>query len=271
MSAAVWCCRQIINTCQVVNFTVMLGVNMLFDCLIDLLSQMSPKGIKETSTVTVSLRLWELYESQHFDITEFRTLPGGGNLACNLDSVLGTSLLMSPHARPHLTMLSEACGRKEFNGSGWEHSLGGIWRTPVEFSCFLAFLPRYTVLHSGHHQELEKLPIHNDPESLESCFWLRTWLMIKPFIPIHVCMNRTPWHLSWPSSPPMRHEAVGPRAQGKYMERTVGEDPRPEYGGSWSWEGTSGNPRSSLPSSAEVASSIASLKSDQSLLAHLLG
>ncbi|XP_066199590.1 5-hydroxytryptamine receptor 4 isoform X2 [Saccopteryx leptura] len=29
---------------------------------------------------------------------------------------------------------------------------------------------RYTVLHSGHHQELEKLPIHNDPESLESCF-----------------------------------------------------------------------------------------------------
>ncbi|XP_040429276.1 5-hydroxytryptamine receptor 4 isoform X1 [Anser cygnoides] len=29
---------------------------------------------------------------------------------------------------------------------------------------------RYTVLHNGHHQEQEKLPIHNDPESQESCF-----------------------------------------------------------------------------------------------------
>nr|XP_042706738.1 5-hydroxytryptamine receptor 4 isoform X4 [Chrysemys picta bellii] len=29
---------------------------------------------------------------------------------------------------------------------------------------------RYTVLHNGHHQEHEKLPIHNDPESQESCF-----------------------------------------------------------------------------------------------------
>ncbi|XP_069507520.1 5-hydroxytryptamine receptor 4 isoform X2 [Ambystoma mexicanum] len=29
---------------------------------------------------------------------------------------------------------------------------------------------RYTVLHNGHNQELEKLPIHNDPESQESCF-----------------------------------------------------------------------------------------------------
>ncbi|XP_060096586.1 5-hydroxytryptamine receptor 4 isoform X1 [Heteronotia binoei] len=29
---------------------------------------------------------------------------------------------------------------------------------------------RYTVLHNGHHQEHDKLPIHNDPESQESCF-----------------------------------------------------------------------------------------------------
>ncbi|XP_021402869.2 5-hydroxytryptamine receptor 4 [Lonchura striata] len=29
---------------------------------------------------------------------------------------------------------------------------------------------RYTVLHNGHHQEQEKLPIHTDPESQESCF-----------------------------------------------------------------------------------------------------
>ncbi|XP_049564011.1 5-hydroxytryptamine receptor 4 isoform X2 [Orcinus orca] len=29
---------------------------------------------------------------------------------------------------------------------------------------------RYRVLHSGHHQEFEKLPIHHDPESLEPCF-----------------------------------------------------------------------------------------------------
>ncbi|XP_030068881.1 5-hydroxytryptamine receptor 4 [Microcaecilia unicolor] len=28
----------------------------------------------------------------------------------------------------------------------------------------------YTVLHNGNHQEHEKLPIHNDPESQESCF-----------------------------------------------------------------------------------------------------
>lgn len=40
----------------------------------------------------------------------------------------------------------------------------------LKLLCFLAFLLRYTVLHSRHHQELEKLPIHNDPESLESCF-----------------------------------------------------------------------------------------------------
>ena len=92
----------------------------------------------------------------------------------------------------------------------WECSLWCTWRMPVRLSSFLSFLLRYTVLHSGH-QELEKLPIHNDPESLESCFWLRTWLTTKPFIPIHVCMNRTPWHLSWPSSPPERH---GPWGQG---------------------------------------------------------
>lgn len=30
--------------------------------------------------------------------------------------------------------------------------------------------PRYAVLHNGHHQEHQKLPIHNDPESQESCF-----------------------------------------------------------------------------------------------------
>ncbi|XP_036247529.1 5-hydroxytryptamine receptor 4 isoform X1 [Molothrus ater] len=29
---------------------------------------------------------------------------------------------------------------------------------------------RYKVLHNGHHQEQEKLPIHPDPESQESCF-----------------------------------------------------------------------------------------------------
>uniref|UniRef100_A0A8C9KWE9 5-hydroxytryptamine receptor 4 n=1 Tax=Serinus canaria TaxID=9135 RepID=A0A8C9KWE9_SERCA len=29
---------------------------------------------------------------------------------------------------------------------------------------------RYTVLHNGHHQQQEKLPIHTDPESQESCF-----------------------------------------------------------------------------------------------------
>uniref|UniRef100_A0A803W2I5 5-hydroxytryptamine receptor 4 n=1 Tax=Ficedula albicollis TaxID=59894 RepID=A0A803W2I5_FICAL len=29
---------------------------------------------------------------------------------------------------------------------------------------------RYKVLHNGHHQEQEKLPIHADPESQESCF-----------------------------------------------------------------------------------------------------
>ncbi|XP_014108473.1 PREDICTED: 5-hydroxytryptamine receptor 4 [Pseudopodoces humilis] len=29
---------------------------------------------------------------------------------------------------------------------------------------------RYKVLHNGHHQEHEKLPIHTDPESQESCF-----------------------------------------------------------------------------------------------------
>ncbi|XP_010224016.1 PREDICTED: 5-hydroxytryptamine receptor 4 [Tinamus guttatus] len=29
---------------------------------------------------------------------------------------------------------------------------------------------RYSVLYNGHHQEHEKLPIHNDPESQESCF-----------------------------------------------------------------------------------------------------
>ncbi|CAN8190086.1 unnamed protein product [Coccothraustes coccothraustes] len=29
---------------------------------------------------------------------------------------------------------------------------------------------RYTVLHNGHHQEHQKLPIHTDPESQESCF-----------------------------------------------------------------------------------------------------
>ena len=95
----------------------------------------------------------------------------------------------------------------------WECSLWYTWRMPVRFSSLLFFLLRYTVLHSGH-QELEKLPIHNDPESLESCFWLRTWLTTKPFIPIHVCMNRTPWHFSWSSSPPVRHGAMGPWGRG---------------------------------------------------------
>lgn len=139
----------------------------------------------------------------------------------------------------------------------WECSLWYTWRMPVRFSSLLFFLLRYTVLHSGH-QELEKLPIHNDPESLESCFWLRTWLTTKPFIPIHVCMNRTPWHFSWSSSPPVRHGAMGPRAQGRHVGDRVGWDPRAEHGGPQSWEEASGAIRCRLPANTEAASSIAS-------------
>lgn len=174
---------------------------------------------------------------------------------------------------PCLAPPRHALGSVQQKGSQewWECCLRCIWRMPVKFSSFLSILPRYRVLHSGHHQEFEKLPIHHDPESLESCFWLRTWLTTKPFIPIHVCMNRIPWHLSWPSSPPVRHGAVGPRAQERYMDDRVGQDPRPEHGGSQSWEGTSGTIRCRLAANTEAESSIASLEVGQSLLVHLQG
>lgn len=79
--------------------------------------------------------------------------------------VLGAS---SEQVAPAARAQAEACVERNSGVGGalsWEH-LQAVFQ-PLKLS---PLLRRYTVLHSGRRQELEKLPVHKDPESLESCF-----------------------------------------------------------------------------------------------------